>query len=76
MSEEKKLTKRENQLYGDVTDLHYELFYAVNNLMGAKWDSPTLKEDIAKLVHQGFKLMDEIDLMEKKDKQDKENKES
>ena len=71
-SEEKKLTKREDSLYGEVTDLHYDLFYKVNNLMGAKWDSPTLKKEIGELIHQGFKLMDEIDLMEKKDKEDKE----
>ena len=73
MSDE-KLTKREDSLYGEITDLHYDLFYKVNNLMGASWDAPTLKKEIGELIHQGFKLMGEIDLMEEKQKKEKEDK--
>jgi len=58
--------KQEEQLYDELTDNQWELFNAVDSLINAKWDSPTLKKEIKEYMDKHWKIYDELDILEKK----------
>ncbi len=66
-------TKNEklDSLFDDLSDLEYEVMTNIRYLIKAKWDSPTVKNDIEKLNKQRNKLWDEIELLEEREKKKK-----
>ena len=65
------LKDREGKLYDEQFDIEYEVFKRLEYLIGAKWDSDTLKLELQQLVLERDKLLCELykvqDQMEKQD---------
>lgn len=61
------MSKQEDNLYSELMDIQIDVFWKVTDLINAKWDSPTLKLEMEELKKQGLKILDEIDVLEKKE---------
>lgn len=60
------MSKQEDNLYGELQDIQIDVFWKVQTLIDAKWDAPTLKTEIEQIVKHGHKILEEIDVLEKK----------
>ncbi len=61
-----KRQTREDKIYEELHDIKFDINDKVDDLINVKWDSPTLKKEIANLLDKGFKLHDELEKLEKK----------
>ena len=55
-----RLKKQEDQLCDSKFDLEHEIFEKLDHLIGAKWDSNTLKFDLTKLVTEHDKVSGDL----------------
>ncbi len=68
---EKEYIKREDHLMDELADLEFDIMTDVNYLISAKWDSPTMKNEIEKMNKQRTKIWDEVFLLQEKEKKKK-----
>lgn len=57
---------QEKQLYDELFDNQRELTNALDALISAKWDSPTLKKDIVEYMDKHWKINHELRVLEEK----------
>ena len=61
--------EQEDKLYDELQDIRFDMMEDVNNLINAKWDSPTLKENIKNYLVNTWRVHKKIDaLNESKEK--------
>ena len=57
---------QEDKLFDELQDIRFDMMEAVNNLILAKWDSPTLKTNIKKHLDNTWSIHRQIDALKEK----------
>ena len=61
------MDKKESELYDEQFDIEWELYSKLDHLIGASWDSNTLKAEIEELMKQLDKVKGELWNIQKED---------
>lgn len=59
----------EDRLYDEQFDIEFEILHKLDHLIGASWDSNTLKKEIESLMEQHSKIRNELYEYQEKQKQ-------
>jgi len=65
----KNYSKQEDAIYDELFDMQIDMFWKISDLRNAKWDSPTLKQEIEVMIDHGHKLHEELGIAEDRNKE-------
>lgn len=62
--EEKKKQRQENSLLLELGDIDMDICNRMINIIGAKWDAPSLQREVEKMIQQRELIREELYLIE------------